>query len=178
MSSGFRSKADLITAIFNRYRHSMQQVAYKILKDTQFAEDTVSEAMIKIIRNVELINDIDSKGCANFVYTITKNTALDLYRKRQSENKKCIADYDVEKVNDLEEAINCDVFESAYGFGEKMSRYINELAPIDIDIIGLKYGDGFTYREIGLILEMNEDAVRKRAFRAREKLEIMIREGV
>ena len=93
MSSGFRSKADLIAAIFNRYRHSMQQVAYKILKDTQFAEDTVSEAMIKIIRNVELINDIDSKGCANFVYTITKNTALDLYRKRQSENKKCIADY-------------------------------------------------------------------------------------
>jgi len=156
----------------------MQRIAYKILKDTQFAEDIVSESMIKIIRNINIIDDVDTKRCANFVYTITKNTALDLYRKRQNENKKHITDYDVENVNNLEDKTNCDIFESAYGFGEQMSRYINELAPIDIDIIGLKYGDDFTYREIGLILEMSEDAVRKRASRARDKLEMMIRKGV
>ena len=45
----------------------MQRVASRILKDPQSAEDTVSEAMIKIIKNVDIIDDIESKKCANFV---------------------------------------------------------------------------------------------------------------
>ncbi len=82
-SLNHNSKSDFITAIFNKYRHSMQRVASRILKDPQSAEDTVSEAMIKIIKNVDIIDDIESKKCANFVYTITKNAALDLYRKNK-----------------------------------------------------------------------------------------------
>lgn len=81
-SLNHNSKSDFITAIFNKYRHSMQRVAIRILKDPQSAEDTVSEAMIKIIKNVDIIDDIESKKCANFVYTITQNAALDLYRKK------------------------------------------------------------------------------------------------
>ena len=90
-SLNHNSKSDFITAIFNKYRHSMKRVASRILKDPQSAEDTVSEAMIKIIKNVDIIDDIESKKCANFVYTITKNTALDLYRKKLHIVKKILS---------------------------------------------------------------------------------------
>ena len=63
-SLNHNSKSDFITAIFNKYRHSMKRVASRILKDPQSAEDTVSEAMIKIIKNVDIIDDIESKKCA------------------------------------------------------------------------------------------------------------------
>ena len=59
-----------------------------------------------------------------------------------------------------------------------MQSYLSRLSQIDVDIIALKYGDNFTYREIGLILEMSEDSVRQRAVRARKKLETMIQKGV
>lgn len=167
----YKSKSDFITAIFNKYRHSMQRIATHILKDTQSAEDTVSEAMIKIIKNINLIDDIESKRCANFVYTVTKNTAIDFYRKSQKE-AECHTAY-----NDVN-AISYDTFESQYGFGEQMQSYLSKLSQIDIDIIALKYGDDFTYREIGLILEISEHSVRQRALRARKKLESMIEEEV
>ena len=170
-SLNHNSKSDFITAIFNKYRHSMKRVASRILKDPQSAEDTVSEAMIKIIKNVDIIDDIESKKCANFVYTITKNTALDLYRKKQKEAENC-ATY-CEK-----DTISYGIFESHYGFGDQMQSYLSRLSQIDVDIIALKYVDNFTYREIGLILEMSEDSVRQRAVRARKKLETMIQKGV
>lgn len=170
-SLNHNSKSDFITAIFNKYRHSMKRVASRILKDPQSAEDTVSEAMIKIIKNVDIIDDIESKKCANFVYTITKNTALDLYRKKQKEAENCTTYCE-------KDTISYDIFESQYGFGDQMQSYLSRLSQIDVDIIALKYGDNFTYREIGLILEMSEDSVRQRAVRARKKLETMIQKGV
>ena len=101
-SLNLNSKSDFITAIFNKYRHSMQRVASRILKDPQSAEDTVSEAMIKIIKNVDILDDIESKKCANFVYTITKNTALDLYRKKQKEDGEKI-EVTEEEIVDIDE---------------------------------------------------------------------------
>ena len=76
------------------------------------------------------------------------------------------------------DTISYDIFESQYGFGDQMQSYLSRLSQIDVDIIALKYGDNFTYREIGLILEMSEDSVRQRAVRARKKLETMIQKGV
>ena len=169
-SLNHNSKSDFITAIFNKYRHSMKRVASRILKDPQSAEDTVSEAMIKIIKNVDIIDDIESKMRQLCIYYY-KNTALDLYRK--SKKKLRIVHTYCEK-----DTISYDIFESQYGFGDQMQSYLSRLSQIDVDIIALKYGDNFTYREIGLILEMSEDSVRQRAVRARKKLETMIQKGV
>ena len=172
-SLNHNSKSDFITAIFNKYRHSMKRVASRILKDPQSAEDTVSEAMIKIIKNVDIIDDIESKKCANFVYTITKNTALDFYRKRQKERENEIHATSHETISD----VSCELFEAKYGFGEEINFYISQLSQTDIDIIALKYGDDFSYKEIALILEQSEDSIRQRASRARKKLESIIQKG-
>lgn len=173
-SPEFGSSSDLISALFNRYKYNMQRIAFSILQDTQYAEDAVSESMIKIIKNIGMIDDIDTTKCANFVYTITKNTALDFYRKKKREREFCDAN---NMFRNIKEDISYDIFESRYGFGEQMRQYMEELADVDIDIIGLKYGDDFTYKEIGILLNMSEENVRKRASRAKQKLAAMIMEG-
>lgn len=169
--SNYKSRSDFVTAVFDKYQLKMQTIACGILHDTHLSEDAVSEAMIKIIKNADMIDDIESKKCANFVYTITKNTALDLYRKKQKEAENCAAYCE-------KDTISYNIFESQYSFGDQMQSYLSKLSQIDVDIIALKYGDNFTYREIGLILEMNEDSVRQRAVRARKKLETMIQKGM
>lgn len=170
----FGSSSDLISKLFNRYKYNMQKIAFSILQDTQYAEDAVSESMIKIIKNIGMIDDIDTTRCANFVYTITKNTALDFYRKVKRESELCNAN---NMFSNVKEDINYDIFESRHGFGEQMRQYMAELTDVDIDIIGLKYGDDFTYKEIGILLNMSEENVRKRASRAKQKLAAIIMEG-
>ncbi len=175
--SDFNSTSDLIIALFNRYKYNMQRIAHGILKDNHLAEDVVSEAMIKIIKRINLIDNVDTKKCANFVYTITKNTALDFYRRKKRDNDKCVTLNESGYVNHIKNVIDYDIFESKYGFGEQIQHYMENLEEIDIDIIGLKYGDGFTYKEIGLILNMTEEATRQRALRAKRKLKMIIEKG-
>lgn len=170
-SSDFNYTSDLITALFNRYKYNMQRIAHGILNDSQLAEDVVSEAMIKIIKNIDFVDNIDSRRCANFVYTITKNTALDFYRKKKRDSDNCVTFHESDYVNNIKDIINYEVFEEKYGFGEQIQRYMENLEEVDIDIIGLKYGDGFTYKEISLMLNMTEDMIRQRALRAKRKLE-------
>lgn len=171
--SNYKSRSDFVTAVFDKYQLKMQTIACGILHDTHLSEDAVSEAMIKIIKNADMIDDIESRKCANFVYTITKNTALDFYRKRQKERENGIHTTSHETISD----VSCELFEAKYGFGEEINFYISQLSQTDIDIIALKYGDDFSYKEIALILEQSEDSIRQRASRARKKLESIIQKG-
>jgi len=43
------------------------------------------------------------------------------------------------------------------------------MKPKDAAVLQLHYGDGFTYEEIGQIMEMSSEAVRKRVARGVEK---------
>lgn len=177
MSATEVKKADRITVLFDRYKGSMQRIAHGILRDHQYAEDAVSEAMIKIIRNIDMVDDVESRQCANFVYTITKNTAIDNYRKRQKLNEVFVPNGDSIFVDHMKDNVDCSVFESRYGFGEQIERYMDRLEEVEADIISLKYADGFNLMEISRILEMPEETVRKKIQRIRKKLEIMITEG-
>lgn len=172
----FKTTSSLITALFSRYKTAMHQVAYSILKDSHAADDAVSDSMVKIIHCIHMIQDIDSVKCANYVYTIVKNTALDAYRKREKEFENTVTNDPVAFVNIVGEEIDFDVFEPDYGFGEEMQRYLSMLREADKDIICLRYGSEFTVDEIGQMLGLKPDAVRKRLSRARMKLARIIEE--
>ena len=77
--------------------------------------------------------------------------------------------------------VSYDIFESQYGFGDQKCNFVSKPGyhKLDVDIIALKYGDNFTYREIGLILE-HERRLRSSAclYGPRKKLETMIQKGV
>ncbi|MCQ4637887.1 RNA polymerase sigma factor [Anaerovorax odorimutans] len=174
--SEFKTTGSLITALFERYKTNMQRVAHGILKNADEADDAVQDAMIKIIKNIHMVDDIDSRRCANFVYTIVKNTALDVFRKKQKEMGQMVTNDISDFVNIIGEEINFDVFEPDYGFSEGMQEYLSQLNEMDKDIICLRYGNDFSDEEIGRLLGMKPDAVRKRLSRARKHLAEIIEE--
>ncbi|MCI7301254.1 hypothetical protein NIA71_07240 [Ihubacter massiliensis] len=53
--SEFKTTSSLITALFERYKVSMQRIAHGILKNANKADDAVQDAMIKIIKNIHII---------------------------------------------------------------------------------------------------------------------------
>lgn len=174
--SEFKTTGNLITALFERYKTNMQRVAHGILKNADEADDVVQDAMIKIIKNINMIEDIDSRRCANFVYTIVKNTALDALRKKKKEMEQMVTKDVSDFVNIIGEEIDFNVFETDYGFSEEMQEYLSKLKEIDKDIICLRYGNDFSDEEISKLLGIEPDAVRKRLSRARKHLTDIIKE--
>lgn len=73
----------LFQLIYEKYRYLMLKIAYDILKGKQLAEDAVQEAFIKAANNMQKICRYHSMSPKRYLITITKNTSIDMYRKRQ-----------------------------------------------------------------------------------------------
>uniref|UniRef100_UPI00237B055B RNA polymerase sigma factor n=1 Tax=Clostridioides difficile TaxID=1496 RepID=UPI00237B055B len=63
-----------------------------ILKDDHLSEDAVHNAFLRIIKNIDKIDEVDSPRTKAFIVIIVERIAIDFYRKRKRE-----------KVSDIEE---------------------------------------------------------------------------
>jgi RNA polymerase sigma-70 factor (ECF subfamily) len=77
------AERDKLTFIWARYKNLMLHKAYAILRDYSLAEDAVSEAMLRIYKNLHKIEEpISNRGVA-FIVTVVKNAALTLLEKER-----------------------------------------------------------------------------------------------
>lgn len=154
--------------IYITYRQTMFYVANKIIKDEYLAEDIVHQAFLRIIDNLDKINEIDCHKTKGFIVVIVRNISIDFYRKLKSENNTSfdevviyIGDLDNDNgfiLNDIEEAI--------------LKLPINYS-----NVLNLKFSHGYSYNEISQILKISEPNVRQRISRGKKKLsEILDRE--
>ncbi len=80
------NKKTKLENLYYTYRQSMFQEAFSILEDKSLAEDAVSESFVRIINNLNKIECDNSPRTCNFLLTICRNVALDIYRKRKLNN--------------------------------------------------------------------------------------------
>lgn len=107
------------------------------------------------------IDDIESNRTKRMIITITKNCAIDIYRKRSRQwNSE----------TDIENIIHLEHIDSYFVVEDEKYKCINELPDIYKDVLILKYSSGFSDKEIAEILELSEVNVRKRISRARKLL--------
>lgn len=171
----YESKEKLAEALFLRYKRTMLAIAMSFMGNTHDADDIVQLSMIKVINNIDKIDDIESDRCRHFIMVITRNTALNEINKKKNRKTVTFAPSDI--VNISEPCFESYSFEDKYGFSEEMQILLSELKEIDKDIICLKYGDGYSTCEIGEIVGLSEVAVRQRLSRARKRLCEILREG-
>ena len=67
--------------IYSTYKKQMYYTANNILKDSHLAEDAVHNAFLRIINNLEKIEDINSHKTKGLIVIIVKNVSIDIYRK-------------------------------------------------------------------------------------------------
>lgn len=78
---------DAVTDIFNKYLPMMKSLANSLLKDYQLSEDAVQEALIRLSKNVDKIDNINSNASKNYIYTVTKN---EVYQSRKVDHTMII----------------------------------------------------------------------------------------
>ena len=160
---------DKFEALFHRYRGMMFSTVKDIIKDKHISEDIVQEALIKIANNINKVNDdIHSNDAKSFILTITKNTALDYYRKNVKRMEvECF-------IEEFEENVFCDFdedFASKLDDENKTIFVIKSMKDTYRDIFILKYVHGFENEEIAKLFNITEETVRQRISRGKKMLE-------
>ena len=163
---------DSVEDLFRKYLPMMRSLALSILKDYHLSEDAVQEALVKLHRYSDKIDNIDSKAAKNYVYTVIRNESITIKRKEERRNTfETNVQYDDDyALYDIAGQLDIDAFCDQYGFGPDISEELEKLSLIDRDILTYKYSFGYSFKEISEIMDMSRDAVYKRHKRALDKL--------
>ena len=73
-----KKEAENINKIYTQYSKFMFAVAYNILNNVHNSEDAIQQALIKIIENINKIDDIKSKRTRNYIGLSVRNIAINM----------------------------------------------------------------------------------------------------
>ena len=155
--------------IYEHYRHFMWYLANQRLQDEHLAEDAVQEAFLALTRHLDKVEEVYSPRTKRFLATIVRSKAVDILRTRTPEQE-------LEDNLDLGRG-GTDILEQ-YLQKENYNRLgycVLELDDQYLTVFEYKYLYRMTDAEIGDILGIYAKNANVRYFRARKKLQEMIR---
>lgn len=155
---------DLIEDLFNKNRDLFLQIAYTILVSHEAAEDAVSDAIVKVITNIDHIRNIPDNKLQAYCITIIKNTAFSMQR-----HEKFIVSHD-------ETAWENQTFDSAEAVvllqirDNELIAMLDKLPRIERLIVYGRYFKNLSYPAIADALSITEENARKLCQRGLKKL--------
>ena len=157
--------------IYEEYKNLLFTKAYDVLKDHMLAEDALSEAFIRIYKNLSKIDDASSGRCIAFCVTITRNAALTIYQKRKKESLNYL-DEDIKDEVEMDEMVLDNIAAS------EIYEIVRSLDEDQKNIFILKYSYGMSHSEIAKSLGLSENNVTVKLHRTKKRLaQLLEKEG-
>lgn len=135
--------------------------ALRFLGDYHIAQDAVQEIYIKIYKGLKGFNS--RSKFTTWLYTVTHNSCIDLYRKHIKANQAFI----------LEENKSIEKRSSDYS-DSYLSEMLDKLRPELRQTFAMVAIFGFSYKEVSKQLDCTINTVKVRIYRARQELIKMI----
>jgi RNA polymerase sigma-70 factor (ECF subfamily) len=159
-------------------------IAYKILKDTEYAEDAVQQTFLKIIESFDKIDFISPQKTANLLIVILKNISFNTYKLhiagKELQNDSSISANDFcDDVNAQNNAISAENAAIMSASVENIIQCIDSLNEKYANVLHMRFINEASFIEISNKLSMTEGAVRTRFHRGRLLLvAALTREGI
>ena len=162
--------------VYEKYRRTMCNIAFAIIKNKDLAEDIVHDAFIKFALSLHKLRNLPENELKAYLTVITRNCAISLINKLNRE-KKC----DIEFENIF--ISQTDSVETNYEDKESENNLIeiinNKLATALADVLMLKVKFGLKNKMIAKVLGIKPNTVAQRLRRARKEIaEILKNEEV
>ena len=163
------TEQDKFEYLYRKYKNLLLHKAYDILKDYALAEDAVSEAYIRIYKNLHKIDDPASNRSIAFAVTIVKNVSLTMLSK---EKRFPVEEYDESQPDsfDLEESVLASISsQQIFGIMEQLGEEMRS-------VFVLRYAYDYSLKEVGTLLNISENNAAVRLHRAKKKLAQIVAE--
>ena len=144
-------------SVVSSHSNKLYGYAVKFLRNSEDAQDIVQDVFEKLWINRK---KVEVEKAKSWMFTTAHNAMLNLINKKQ--RTQFPGD---DKLPENSKA-DVSVFESK----QLIDRAVNILPPIQKSIILLRDLEGYSYEEIGSILELSDSQVKVYLFRARNKI--------
>lgn len=160
-----------------KYGLLIKILAVSFLCDPNEVDDLLQEVIIKCTSQYKKLQKFNEEKLLAYLYTAVKrqcmNAVRDKKRLQRTEVDWFYTKYLPEKMGHIESDINMN----AYGFSNYTTELLDELNSLDRDILVLTYYHGYSAKEVGQILDISFETVKKRLQRARHKMLTYVKEG-
>ena len=156
------------STLLEPYQKKIYNLAVRMLRNEQDAQDAGQEALLKMFRSLHTFKG--EAALSTWVYSITKNTCLDILRKLKRKKEESI-----ENVAYMYEAKAAEMPEHVAIQKESLANIaslIESLPDAQREVVVLREIDGYSYEEIAQILQISLGTVKSRLARAREILRV------
>ena len=129
----------------------VRSIIYSYIRDNETIKDLIQDVYTKVSLNIK---DFQAKSVLNWIYTISKNTALDYIKKKKEDN-----------IDNVE-----IIADNNSSYKPLLKIVIITLDYPEREIFLLKVLEGYTTKELSQILNMTKNQVNYSYNQAREKL--------
>ena len=88
MATHKEKEQEKLKLLYDIYEQPMYRIAYAILHHTEQAEDAVSDAFLRILKNLKKIGDVRSEKTKHYIISIIRSTAINQYRQNQRDSER------------------------------------------------------------------------------------------
>ncbi|WP_127496084.1 RNA polymerase sigma factor [Paenibacillus glycanilyticus] len=159
--SGIADKdPEALKLLYERYERPVYMFAYRIVKDAMLAEEVVQELFMRIWNLAERYNSEQGR-LASWLFTITRNIAIDALRRRQTRTSQQVAE--TEQLNQTPDP-DSDTAELAAAnvVGEQVRNALGKLSGDQQEVVELIYFNGYTHQEVSVRCEIPLGTVKSR----------------
>ncbi len=167
-----KGDVDAFEELIKDYKKVAYNIALRVLRNKEDAEDVSQEALVKVYKNIESFNMQSTFKV--WLYRIVMNTCLDLKRKKK------IVTYSIDKPLENDESeitqeipdnsSNPDVIIQNKLESKMLYECIGMLEDDFRTVIVLRDLQNLSYKDIASVLSCNEGTIKSRLNRARKKL--------
>ncbi|HIW82990.1 MAG TPA: sigma-70 family RNA polymerase sigma factor [Candidatus Dorea gallistercoris] len=154
--------ADTFARMYEAVYQDLYRFALCLLRDRHEAEDAVGESVLAAYENIRKLRD--EKAFKNWIFTILANVCRKRLRKRGRELS----------LDQADTFFNVPASQEDQGLAIDVKRAFFILSEEEQMIVALSVFGGYTSREIGKMLKVNENTVRSKRSRALEKMECVL----
>lgn len=157
---------DAYYRIYKLYSRTMYNVGYRIVNDTEEAEDVLQDAFISAFNNLENYRGDSTFGA--WLKRIVINKAINYLNKRKPERMPEDERFDVKEEEEV------DVLEGFPFTVEKVRKAIEALPDGYRSVLSLYLLEGYDHGEIAEILSITESTSKSQFNRAKKKLKELL----
>lgn len=151
------------TLVYNKHKKPVYNFILKMTGRRDAAEDILQTVFLKYYENMNKIKN--PERAPQWIYTVARN---EIYQHMRNKYKAAITYIESEDENRSEADLESELERKE--ISQMVKDEIEQLSNEHKEVILLKEISGLSYKEIAQILNITEDLVKSRLFKARKKL--------
>lgn len=154
------------TLTYNQYKRHLFNYTLKMVNDRLTCEDIIQNVFLKLFENLKRIRNADS--IQYWLFSTVRNEIYSYYRKKKVRIDQFGSD-DADEI-DIESPDKIENDLDNKELNEIILNEVNKMAIDQREVFLLKEYGGLSYKEIAEVMNIDEELVKSRLFKTRQKL--------